>query len=196
MELKSEQTLPVDRDTAWEALNDVELLRQSIPGCESLTVAGEGAYELVVLAAVGPVKARFKGRLQIEEPDPPQSYTIRFDGQGGAAGFGKGHARVELEPDGQTRTLLRYAASAQVGGKIAQIGSRLVDMAARKMAGQFFDNFGAALQARHPAEATDALTAGSDVPSSPPAPSVGDAPADADTAPDESKSWLDRLRGR
>lgn len=149
MELTSEQTLPVGQQAAWDALNDTELLKQSIPGCESLTATGENEYELLVTAAVGPVKAKFKGRMQLMELDPPNAYTIQFDGQGGAAGFGKGNAKVRLEPRGDAETLLQYTATAQVGGKIAQVGSRLVDMAARKMAGQFFDNFDRALRERH-----------------------------------------------
>ena len=158
MELTSEQILPVDQATAWAALNDIDLLKQSIPGCESLESTGPDAFELVILAAVGPVKARFKGRMQIEDARPPEAYTIRFDGQGGAAGFGKGSANVELVPEGPL-TLLRYTATAQVGGKIAQIGSRLVDMAARKMAGQFFDKFGEVLAQRHPEQAAAAAEA-------------------------------------
>ena len=148
MQLTSEQKLPVDVPTAWAALNDVDLLKRSIPGCESLVATGEGAFEALVVAAIGPVKAKFKGRMQLDDLDPPHAYTIRFDGQGGAAGFGKGSARVELAPDAEAEgvcTVLKYSATASVGGKIAQVGSRLVDMAAQKMAEQFFENFRAAL---------------------------------------------------
>ena len=201
MEMTSQQLLPVDQATAWAALNDIDLLKQSIPGCESLVSTGENAFEVGLLAAVGPVKARFKGRMNIEDANPPDAYTIRFDGQGGAAGFGKGHARVELQPEG-SQTLLKYTASAQVGGKIAQIGSRLVDMAAQKMANQFFEKFSAALVERYP-QAAAAATAGS---SDTAGESAGDAPAgraDADTsesgaeaASGKSASWLQRLRGQ
>ncbi|NYH97832.1 hypothetical protein FHX63_000608 [Cupriavidus plantarum] len=134
------QRLPVPRDIAWAALNDPELLRQCIPGCESIEPDGENAWQLAMTAAVGPVKARFKGRMALQDIQAPESYTIAFDGQGGAAGFGKGVARVSLAPDGDA-TLLTYAVQAQVGGKIAQIGSRLVDAAARKMADTFFARF-------------------------------------------------------
>lgn len=128
------------RDIAWAALNDPELLRQCIPGCESIEPDGDNAWQLALTAAVGPVKARFKGRMALQDIQTPESYTIAFDGQGGAAGFGKGVARVSLAPDGDA-TLLTYVVQAQVGGKIAQIGSRLVDAAARKMADTFFVRF-------------------------------------------------------
>jgi len=138
------QHLPVPQQAAWEALNDTELLRQCIPGCESIEPDGNNAYGLALTAAVGPVKARFKGRMALEDIQAPDSYTIRFDGQGGAAGFGKGTARVTLAPDGDG-TLLSYVVDAHVGGKIAQVGSRLVDAAARKMAEAFFARLNAAL---------------------------------------------------
>lgn len=201
MEMNSQQMLPVDQATAWAALNDIDLLRQSIPGCESLVSTGENAFEVGLLAAVGPVKARFKGRMNIEDANPPHAYTIRFDGQGGAAGFGKGHARVELVPDGG-QTLLKYTASAQVGGKIAQIGSRLVDMAAQKMAGQFFDKFSAALVERYPQAAAAAAAGSSDTAgASAEGASASDGHADAsgsgtDAASGKSASWLQRLRGQ
>ena len=102
-------------------------------------------------AAIGPVKAKFKGKLQLENLQPPTSYTLRFEGQGGAAGHGKGHADIRLEAAGASTTLLHYTADASVGGKIAQIGSRLVDMAAQKMATEFFESFNARLQERYPA---------------------------------------------
>ena len=153
MQLTSQQTLPVGQAQAWEALNDITLLQQAIPGCEGITPIGEGQYEVVVMAAIGPVKARFKGKLQLENLQPPTSYTLRFDGQGGAAGHGKGHADIRLESTGAQTTVLHYVAQASVGGKIAQIGSRLVDMAAQKMATEFFEAFTKALQARHGASA-------------------------------------------
>lgn len=140
MEMNQSQRLPVPQQVAWEALNDTELLKQCIPGCESIEPDGDNAYLLALTAAVGPVKARFKGRMALEDIQAPESYTIRFDGQGGAAGFGKGSAQVRLEPDGD-ETVLTYTVHAQVGGKIAQIGSRLVDAAARKMADTFFARF-------------------------------------------------------
>ncbi len=150
MELTQTHLLPVPLQTAWDALNDPAVLQRCIPGCESLTAAGDGdapAYDIAMQAAVGPVKARFKGRMQLSEITPPRSYTLHFDGQGGAAGFGKGTAQVQLTPEGPTVTRLAYTATAQVGGKLAQIGSRLVDGAARKLADEFFQRFAAELGA-------------------------------------------------
>ena len=159
MQLKGEQLLPVPQQAAWEALNDTALLKESIPGCESITpsVADDGAdaaaavvgvYDLVMVAAIGPVKAKFKGKLQLMDLDPPNAYTIRFEGSGGVAGFGKGSAAVKLVPADDASTRLDYEANASVGGKIAQVGSRLVDMAARKIADNFFENFTEALRRR------------------------------------------------
>ena len=149
MQLASTQTLPVSQVQAWEALNDVALLQAAIPGCESIVATADNQFEVHVTAAVGPVKARFKGKLQIENPRPPESYTLRFEGQGGAAGHGKGHADIRLESVGTRETVLHYSAHASVGGKLAQIGSRLVDMAAQKMATEFFTSFNTALQERY-----------------------------------------------
>ena len=143
MELTETHTLPVAQQRTWDALNDTGILRACIPGCESIDPDGENAYLVTLSAAVGPVKARFKGRMQLADIDAPNAYNIVFEGQGGAAGFAKGNARVTLEADGDAATKLTYTASAQVGGKLAQIGSRLVDGAARKIAGEFFKRFGA-----------------------------------------------------
>ena len=143
MELTETHTLPVSQQRTWDALNDTEILRACIPGCESIEPDGENAYLVTLSAVVGPVKARFKGRMQLTDIEAPNTYSIVFEGQGGAAGFAKGNTRVTLEADGDTATKLSYTASAQVGGKLAQIGSRLVDGAARKIAGEFFKRFGA-----------------------------------------------------
>jgi hypothetical protein len=149
MQLTNQQTLPVAQAQAWEALNDISLLQQAISGCEGITPIGENQYELLVLATVGPVKAKFKGKLQIENLQPPTAYLLRFEGQGGAAGHGKGTAEVRLEATGPRETVLHYTAHATVGGKIAQLGSRLVDMAAQKMATEFFETFNTRLQERY-----------------------------------------------
>lgn len=149
MQLTNQQTLPVTQAQAWEALNDVTLLQSAIPGCEGITPSGEHQYEVLITAAIGPVKAKFKGKLQLENLQPPTAYTLRFEGQGGAAGHGKGHADIRLEATGANETVLHYTAHATVGGKIAQIGSRLVDMAAQKMATEFFETFNAKLQLRY-----------------------------------------------
>ncbi len=149
MQLSSQQTLPVGLNQAWEALNDISLLQAAIPGCESITASGDNQYDVAIMAAVGPVKARFKGKLKLENLQPPTSYTLRFEGQGGPAGHGKGSADIRLQADGPHQTVLHYSAQASVGGKIAQIGSRLVDMAAQKMATEFFSAFNTALQQRY-----------------------------------------------
>ena len=156
MELSNEQTLPVAQAQAWEALNDIALLQACIPGCEALTPAGDNAYDVALMAAVGPLKARFKGKLKLADLNPPASYALQFEAQGGPAGHGKGRATVTLQPQGPAQTLLRYQVQATVGGKVAQIGSRLVDMAAQKMAADFFDNFTARLAERYPTGAVAA----------------------------------------
>lgn len=164
MQLSSEEVLPVAQAVAWKALNDTEVLKACIPGCESITPAGENVYELIVTAAVGPVKARFKGKMTLADIIAPKQYTIHFEGQGGPAGHGKGNAEVRLEEIGPNETRLSYVATAQVGGKIAQIGSRLVDMAAQKMASDFFGAFNALVQERYgaaPAAAAVPETGGS-----------------------------------
>ena len=154
MELHGERLIPADVETTWAALNDPETLKACIAGCESLERTGANAYTARVAVKVGPVSARFTGNLQLQNVQPPQSYTIVFDGQGGVAGFGRGSADVNLSEEGPTQTKLAYEAKAQVGGKLAQIGSRLVDAAAAKIADDFFSAFEAHVQAQ-PATAID-----------------------------------------
>jgi carbon monoxide dehydrogenase subunit G len=149
MEMIGSQTLPVNQQVAWAALNDPEILKASITGCDELTRAGDSEFIAVVTAAVGPVKAKFKAKVSLMDVVAPTSYTIRFDGQGGVAGFGKGEAQIKLTPDGDQTTLLEYVAKANVGGKLAQIGSRLVDAAAKKMADEFFTKLKEELRRRH-----------------------------------------------
>lgn len=156
MQISSQQPLSVSQQRAWDALNNVEVLQHAIPGCESLVEQSPQHYEVHITAAVGPVKAKFKGKLRLSDLQPPTSYKIDFEGQGGAAGHGKGSAAVRLEFISPNACVLHYEAHATVGGKIAQIGQRLVDMAAQKMAGEFFQNFNAQLQALHPTAAQDA----------------------------------------
>jgi len=140
MELTGDRLIPAPRARTWEALNDPETLKACIAGCESLERTGEDGFTALVAVKIGPVSARFKGSLKLSNVQPGSSYTIHFDGQGGAAGFGKGSADVALADEaGQTR--LRYTARAQVGGKMAQIGSRLVDAAAAKISEDFFQAF-------------------------------------------------------
>jgi uncharacterized protein len=140
MELTDSYTLPVNRQTVWNALNDPEVLKSCIAGCESFERTGDDAFACAVTASVGPVKARFTSKVTLSEIDASNGYTLSFDGQGGAAGFGKGTARVDLT-DEAGGTKLTYKANAQVGGKLAQVGSRLIDAAAKKMAGDFFSKF-------------------------------------------------------
>ncbi|MDN3919491.1 CoxG family protein [Roseateles violae] len=153
MQLNGQQTLPVSQAQAWAALNDIEMLKASIAGCESLVASGENEYEALLAVSIGPVKARFKGKLKLSDLRPPSGYQLAFEGSGGAAGHGKGSAQVRLETLGPAQTLLHYTVVASVGGKIAQLGSRLVDMAAQKMANDFFASFTEALRQRHAAPA-------------------------------------------
>jgi carbon monoxide dehydrogenase subunit G len=140
MEMSGEQHIPLSQQRVWEALNDPEILKACIPGCESIERVSENEYKVAMTAAVGPVKAKFTGKLLLSDINPPNSYSLAFEGSGGAAGFGKGSAQVNLAPEGGG-TLLTYRATASVGGKLAQIGSRLIDGVARKMADDFFIRF-------------------------------------------------------
>jgi len=140
MEMTGEQLVPLPQNETWEALNSPEVLKSCIPGCESMELVADNEYEVVLVARIGPVSAKFKGRMTVTESDPPRAYTLAFEGQGGAAGFARGQAGVTLTPqDGGT--LLAYSAKATIGGKLAQVGSRLVDGVAKKLAGEFFTAF-------------------------------------------------------
>jgi uncharacterized protein len=140
MDMTGEYRLAAARAKVWAALNDPEILKQSIPGCEEVLKLSDTELSAKVLAKVGPVQARFAGKVTLSDLDPPNGYKISGEGTGGAAGFAKGGATVHLADDG-TGTLLTYKVEAQVGGKLAQIGSRLIDATARKMAGDFFQRF-------------------------------------------------------
>jgi hypothetical protein len=153
VELRGERLLPVNREGAWAALNDIDALKAAVPGCESFVAAGANAYDVVVNAAIGPVKARFKGKIELADVQAPESYAIRFDLQGGAAGFSRGEARVRLEAVEAHSTRMQYDVNASVGGKIAQIGSRLIDAASATMAERFFSTFAADLAAKYPTPA-------------------------------------------
>ena len=134
------QLIPASQQATWEALNDPEVLKACVPGCESITLVNPNEYQVLMTARVGPVSAKFRGRLSLFDIKPPNSYSLAFEGQGGAAGFAKGAAQVQLSPQGE-QTQLAYEVKANVGGKLAQIGSRLVDAAAKKVADEFFQNF-------------------------------------------------------
>jgi carbon monoxide dehydrogenase subunit G len=141
MQLANTRIVPAPPETVFRALNDPEVLKACVPGCESLTRLGGDAFEARMMARIGPVSAKFSGRMTLADVDPPHGYTLRFDGQGGAAGFARGEARVRLTPAEGGQTSMHYDVDAQVGGKLAQIGSRLVDAAAKKIADDFFRNF-------------------------------------------------------
>ena len=140
MEMTGEQLIHASQADTWTALNDPEVLKACIPGCESIERSGENEYVVRMTARVGPVSAKFKGKMALSDIKPPHSYAIAFEGQGGVAGFAKGSAAVSLAAEGHD-TRLSYTAKANVGGKLAQIGSRLVDAAANKVAGEFFAAF-------------------------------------------------------
>jgi uncharacterized protein len=152
MEMTGEYRIPAARDQVWAALNDPETLKASLPGCESLEKVSEREFVATVVAKVGPVKAKFNGNVVLSNLNPPQGYTISGEGKGGAAGFAKGGADVSLTEDGDI-TVLTYTAKADVGGKLAQLGSRLIDGTAKKMADEFFDNFRQQLTPPSPAAA-------------------------------------------
>jgi carbon monoxide dehydrogenase subunit G len=152
MEMTGEYRIPASRQRVWEALNDPDVLKQCIPGCQSLEKVSDTEFNGRVVASVGPVRATFGGKVTLSDLDPPQSYTITGEGSGGVAGFAKGGAKVNLAEEG-AETLLTYDVQAQVGGKLAQIGSRLIDGVARKMATDFFGSFAAAVTAEQPAPA-------------------------------------------
>ena len=140
MEMTGEFRIPAPRQRVWEGLNDPEILKSSIPGCQTIEKLSDTEFTAKVLAQVGPVKANFAGKVTLADLNPPQSYTIAGEGTGGVAGFAKGSAKVNLDDDGGA-TVLHYAVQAHVGGKLAQIGSRLIDSVARRMAENFFTRF-------------------------------------------------------
>ncbi|HXC40296.1 MAG TPA: carbon monoxide dehydrogenase subunit G [Burkholderiales bacterium] len=141
MEMNGEQIIPLPQQTVWEGLNDPAVLKDCIMGCDTLEKVTDSEFKVGLVAAIGPVKAKFAGKLTLSDVQPPNSYSLAFEGSGGAAGFGKGGAQVTLSPEA-TGTRLSYTAKATVGGKLAQIGSRLIDGVAKKMADDFFSKFG------------------------------------------------------
>ncbi|HKM64689.1 MAG TPA: carbon monoxide dehydrogenase subunit G [Acidisphaera sp.] len=140
MEMTGERRIPAPRERVWAGLNDPDTLRACIPGCETLERTAEDAFKATAAVKIGPIAARFTGNVKLSDIVAPVSYTISGEGQGGVAGFAKGGAKVRLNDDG-TATVLTYDVLAQVGGKMAQLGARLIDASARQMADQFFDRF-------------------------------------------------------
>ncbi len=171
MDMSGEFRIPASREAVWKALNNPEILKQCIPGCEELTKNSDTEFTARVVAKVGPVKAGFSGKVTLSDLDPPNGYKITGEGQGGAAGFAKGGADVRLEPDGGG-TLLKYTVNAAIGGKLAQIGARLVDGSARKMAEDFFARFAQLVGSQQPAGAAPASAAAGEL-------DIDDAPSEA-----------------
>ena len=170
MEFTGEYLIAAPRQTVWDALNDPDVLKQCIPGCDALEKTSDTKMSATVTAKVGPVKTTFKGAVPLSDIDPPNGYTISGEGQGGVAGFARGGASVKLAEDGGG-TLLTYEANATVGGKLAQLGSRIIDGFAKKMTDQFFTRFQEVVEG--PAEAETELEGAGDT-------------------PDDKKGWLKR----
>ncbi len=176
MDMTGEYRITAPRQKVWDALNDPEILKQCIAGCQELDKTSDTEFSARVHTRVGPVSAKFTGKVELSDIDPPNGYRISGEGQGGVAGFAKGGATVKLTEDG-AETILNYEANATVGGKLAQIGSRLIDATARKMADDFFSKFAEAVGG--PAEAPEAAEAEAPVE----APTAALAPAAGAAAP-------------
>ncbi|WP_085026235.1 SRPBCC family protein [Ensifer aridi] len=161
MDMTGQQHIPASKEDVWSALNDADVLKVCIPGCQELTKSSETEMSAVAVIKVGPVKARFQGAVTLSDLDPPNGYRITGEGQGGVAGFAKGVAVVRLEAveDG---TVLHYTVDAQIGGKLSQLGGRLIDATAKQMSGQFFKRFAEEIRARHGAGPSSAVPAGGD----------------------------------
>lgn len=149
MDMQGSRQLAITQQQAWDALNDPAVLKACIPGCDKVELTGENQYAIGMSLKIGPVAAKFSGKIALTDMAPPQSYTLSFEGQGGPAGFGKGSAKVQLSPNDRG-TELGYSVQASVGGKIAQLGQRLIDGAAKSMAEDFFKRFDEAMQQQHP----------------------------------------------
>ena len=158
MDMTGERRIPAPRQRVWEALNNPDVLKAAIPGCESMEKLGDNELKATAAVKIGPIAARFTGKVQLLDLDPPTSYRIEGEGQGGVAGFAKGGAVVRLADDGAD-TLLTYDVKAQVGGKIAQLGARLIDATAKQMADAFFNNFSRIVAAAEPQPMAEAAGA-------------------------------------
>jgi uncharacterized protein len=163
MEMQGKRALAVTQAQAWEALNDPQVLKLCIPGCDRIDSTGPDAYAIGMGLKIGPVSAKFSGNIQLADIQAPESYTLSFDGQGGAAGFGKGTSRVSLLPLSQGGCELNYTVHATVGGKIAQLGQRLIDAAAKSIAEDFFKRFDAQMTLKYPAPVPSAVLASDEV---------------------------------
>ena len=143
MQMNDSQTIPASREKVWAALNDPVVLKQCIPGCQELDMTSPTEMTAKVVIKVGPVKASFGGKVTLSDLDPPHGYKITGEGSGGVAGFAKGGAAIQLEAVGDNETILHYQVDSQIGGKLAQLGGRLIDATAKKLAGEFFTKFAA-----------------------------------------------------
>lgn len=183
MEITGDRLLDLPPEKVWEGLLDTRVLQAAIPGCEAMTEAGPGTYDAVVLASVGPVRARFKGRIRQRELVRPSRYELEFEGDSGMAGRASGTAVVTLEPRGEDggQTLLSYRAESQIGGRLAQIGSRLIDATVARMSNQFFDRFQEVVQ--NPALLGEAPAAVAPAPAAVPSGEVRPASAGRAAAP-------------
>jgi carbon monoxide dehydrogenase subunit G len=176
MDMSGTRRIPAPRQRVWEALNDADILKASIPGCESLEKLSDTEMKATAAIKIGPISARFTGKVNLTDLDPPNSYNIGGEGQGGVAGFAKGGANVKLTDEADGITLLSYDVKAQVGGKIAQLGARLIDASAKQMADAFFDRFTAQVAIPEPV-APVVVEAGVAPPPPPPKPVLAPAPA-------------------
>ena len=190
MELANTRIVPASPPVVWAALNDPATLAACLPGCEAFERTGDASYKVVMAARVGPVAAKFTGTMTMQDVDAPNGYTLRFEGQGGAAGFARGEARITLAPEGEQHTALTYAAKAQVGGKLAQIGSRLVDGAAAKLVDDFFARFTKRLAPAASGVAGTATTPGGAPVTVEPAAADASAKADTRLAPPGGAAWV------
>ncbi len=179
MDMQASRSLAITQQQAWEALNDPAILKACIPGCDKLESTGENQFVVGMALKIGPVSAKFSGKIQLADLNPPASYTLSFEGQGGVAGFGKGTASVTLVPI-ESGCELQYTVHAQVGGKIAQLGQRLIDGAAKSLAEDLFKRFDAAAAERFASGAAEADTGAAD----------DAALADAAPAPGSSNAWM------
>lgn len=166
MEMTGSQLIARPQDVVWAGLNDAETLKACVPGCESLERVSDTEYRALIVAAIGPIKSKFTGKLLLLDIDAPRSYRVTFEGSGGAAGTAKGGAQVSLAPEGAGSTTLTYVAKAQVGGKLAQVGSRLIDGVAKKMADEFFQRFNARIAGSETAAASAVLAPAASPPNS------------------------------
>ena len=149
MEMQGSRQLAINQQQTWDALNDPQVLKLCIPGCDKIEASGENQYSMAVSLKIGPLAAKFAGKIALSDINAPHSYTIAFEGQGGPAGFGKGNAKVQLHPNPEG-VALEYTVQASVGGKIAQVGQRLIDGVAKSMAEDFFKRFDEEMQKRYP----------------------------------------------